>query len=303
MSNDKYDDYVGTEFIRRKKDKIDSGSKKRFTKRIKIGEGGQGEVYKVSNIVKVYDADIEDEKLFIIMDFVDGKCLAGEKYPEIISALIISRVSEALQYAHNAKLQFEGQTLNGVIHGDIKPENLMLKNDGEVMIMDFGLSTSSQSFDDSSSGVILGSQNITELQKDLDAFIQENYIINNNYKNIIGAFINFQMVPMMKDIQPIIPQKIQQEQIKSQIEEKEEEVVIPKKKEKPPKEKTVVIPEERENKQKKKTPYLVYFILILIVGMLGFISYKMINSDKSKEEVSNEIVKNDTQPKEKISNF
>lgn len=423
MSNDKYDDYVGTEFIRRKKDKIDSGSKKRFTKRIKIGEGGQGEVYKVfdshlkiyramkiihpqycsnkefvknyqtevnitsqlnfPNIVKVYDADIEDEKLFIIMDFVDGKCLAGEKYPEIISALIISRVSEALQYAHNAKLQFEGQTLNGVIHGDIKPENLMLKNDGEVMIMDFGLSTSSQSFDDSSSGVILGSlkymapeqidgersskqtdiyalgitlyklisgktgyekqshtqiikhksqksfqelmtdeihptlnriikkatefdprdryQNITELQKDLDAFIQENYIINNNYKNIIGAFINFQMVPMMKDIQPIIPQKIQQEQIKSQIEEKEEEVVIPKKMEKPPKEKTVVIPEDREKKQKKKTPYLVYFILILIVGMLGFISYKMINSDKSKEEVSNEIVKNDTQPKEKIS--
>ena len=195
--NGQYKNVTGTNMLHLDNKIKKINSKERFTQRVKIGSGGQADAYKVydshlkiyrsmkimksqfvtnkkfvklykrevnitsqlnyPNIVKVYDAGTEDNQLFIIMDYVDGKSLNKiENLPESIAAMVVSRVAEALDYAHNAVVSYEGQTIHGIIHRDIKPGNLMVNKDGEIMIMDFGLSKAIAPISESTSGNVYG---------------------------------------------------------------------------------------------------------------------------------------------------
>lgn len=86
-------------------------------------------------IVPVFDfGEAGDGQLFFVMEFIDGTDLA--KLIEQRGALSIEealrvfhRVAEALVYAHG----------EGVVHRDIKPANVLLKANGEVKVVDFGL--------------------------------------------------------------------------------------------------------------------------------------------------------------------
>ena len=94
------------------------------------------------NIVGVYDfgeveyvdhAGTEGTLYYFLMEFVDGANLrqlihAGETKPTQALA-IVPQICEALQYAHD----------NGVVHRDIKPDNILLDKSGRVKIADFGL--------------------------------------------------------------------------------------------------------------------------------------------------------------------
>lgn len=94
------------------------------------------------NIVGVYDfGEVEyvDESgtagtlYYFLMEFVDGANLrqlihAGETQPQQALA-IVPQICEALQYAHEA----------GIVHRDIKPDNILLDKSGQVKIADFGL--------------------------------------------------------------------------------------------------------------------------------------------------------------------
>jgi eukaryotic-like serine/threonine-protein kinase len=85
------------------------------------------------NIITIYEVGIEDERLFIATEFVDGETLrykinAGElSYLEAIR--ITEQVADALAVAHEAH----------IVHRDIKPDNIMIRKDGIVKILDFGL--------------------------------------------------------------------------------------------------------------------------------------------------------------------
>jgi len=83
------------------------------------------------NIVTIHDVGSTDDLLFIAMEFVEGKTLrelSGQmKLKEILS--VVAQAAEALAAAHRA----------GVIHRDIKPDNIMLRADGYVKVLDFGL--------------------------------------------------------------------------------------------------------------------------------------------------------------------
>ncbi len=94
------------------------------------------------SIVRVYDAgeDLEDDGTggtrhtpFIVMELVHGRLLkeliADGPMPADDAARYVDGILEALEYSHRA----------GVIHRDIKPANVMVTDDGQVKVMDFGI--------------------------------------------------------------------------------------------------------------------------------------------------------------------
>ncbi len=86
------------------------------------------------NIVRVYDAGEQDGYFFMVMQYVDGptvkdKLDGGECFTWREAVPIILAVCAGLQYAAD----------EGVIHRDIKPDNIMIDRNGVPLLMDLGL--------------------------------------------------------------------------------------------------------------------------------------------------------------------
>lgn len=86
-------------------------------------------------IVHSYEADCRDGRYYFIMDYVDGFTFAlilsrQNQITETDAVVILDSVAAALDYAWRE---------HGVIHCDIKPDNIMVGSDGIVKIMDLGL--------------------------------------------------------------------------------------------------------------------------------------------------------------------
>ena len=87
------------------------------------------------NIVKVFDVSVTDRLQFIVMEYIDGITLKEYMnrrggpltWKEVVH--FCQQVLDALDHAHQ----------KGVVHRDIKPQNIMLLADGRVKIMDFGI--------------------------------------------------------------------------------------------------------------------------------------------------------------------
>ena len=84
-------------------------------------------------IVKVYELFEEDGGLFMIMELLQGGTLdkvlsSHTRLPEPMALYVIRRLAKTLETIH----------LSGLIHGDIKPENLFLTHGMEVILLDFG---------------------------------------------------------------------------------------------------------------------------------------------------------------------
>jgi serine/threonine-protein kinase len=84
-------------------------------------------------LVAVYDSIAEDDGLLIVMEYVEGRSLSeliddGALPPERV-ADIIGQVAEALDHAHR----------NGVVHRDVKPSNILVRDDGVVKLADLGI--------------------------------------------------------------------------------------------------------------------------------------------------------------------
>ena len=87
------------------------------------------------NIVKVYDVSVGENLQYIVMECVEGMTLReylnerGGKITSRETVHFIAQILRALDHAHR----------NGVVHRDIKPQNIMLLDNGQLRMMDFGI--------------------------------------------------------------------------------------------------------------------------------------------------------------------
>lgn len=88
------------------------------------------------NIVKLKDFFEKEDAFYLIMEYVEGDTL--EDYinkisgpiPEEIAKAIMTEILSAIEYAHKQK----------VVHLDIKPSNIMITKEGDIKVLDFGIS-------------------------------------------------------------------------------------------------------------------------------------------------------------------
>ena len=103
------------------------------------------------NVIRIHDLSEVDGVKFITMEFVEGCDLRQllvdhGKLPPQQAVEIIRQVCLALDAAHSA----------GVIHRDLKPQNIMKHKQGRILVMDFGLARSLESDGMTQTGALMG---------------------------------------------------------------------------------------------------------------------------------------------------
>lgn len=104
------------------------------------------------NIVQIYDVGEDDGNFYIVMEFINGLTLKqlikkrGKlSVPEVID--IMSQLTDGLAHAHDSY----------IIHRDIKPQNIMILDDGMVKITDFGIAMAINASDLTQTNSVMGS--------------------------------------------------------------------------------------------------------------------------------------------------
>jgi serine/threonine protein kinase len=103
------------------------------------------------NVVQVYDSGEADGRPYIVMEYVEGETLAEllsrrGRVPPAEAVELALQVCSGLEHAHRA----------GLIHRDIKPQNLLIRGDGTVKIVDFGIARSARGTRLTETGSVLG---------------------------------------------------------------------------------------------------------------------------------------------------
>lgn len=86
------------------------------------------------NIVNLLDVGMDGENRYLVMEYVQGKTLKAViqergKLSAPLSCQIAIRILSALEHAHR----------NGIVHRDIKPQNILVHEDGHIKVADFGI--------------------------------------------------------------------------------------------------------------------------------------------------------------------
>ena len=122
-----------------------------FIKRFKIEAQSAGNLSH-QNIVSVYDVGNENDTEYIVMEYVEGITLkqylsAKGVLPEKEAVDFASQICSGLEYAHK----------KGIIHKDIKPENILITKEGILKITDFGIAKALNQGTITTGGMAMGS--------------------------------------------------------------------------------------------------------------------------------------------------
>ena len=115
-----------------------------------------------SNVVQVLDLGVSRGRYFLVLELVDGwdldKILQRAKaasmvWPPALSLYVVAEVCRALAFAHGK--YHEGKPL-GIVHRDISPNNVLISEQGEVKLADFGIAKAQRKREQTAAGVIKG---------------------------------------------------------------------------------------------------------------------------------------------------
>jgi eukaryotic-like serine/threonine-protein kinase len=103
------------------------------------------------NVVQVFDAGEDGSRPYIVMECVDGETLADllarrSRLPWREAVALALQACAGLQHAHDA----------GLVHRDVKPQNLLLRSDGTLKLVDFGIARAAEATRLTQAGTILG---------------------------------------------------------------------------------------------------------------------------------------------------
>ncbi len=102
------------------------------------------------NIIRVFDFGTENDRFYIVMEFAEGydfdQLLKRPDFPMDIGVLIVLQASMALEFAHQLK----------IVHRDVKPANILVRQDGKVKLSDFGLAYVADNVSLTGTGSVVG---------------------------------------------------------------------------------------------------------------------------------------------------
>ena len=137
-----------------------------------------------ARIVTVYDFEVRGRMAYLIMEYVEGITLTHllNDYPEYVTldlvAAVFDAVAGALSAAHEA----------GVLHLDIKPDNILINLQGQVKVTDFGLATlADASGTGTTGGGTIGYMPLEQMRREhLDARTDEWSLASVTYEMLTG---------------------------------------------------------------------------------------------------------------------
>ena len=115
-----------------------------------------------SNIAQVLDLGVAQGRYFLVLELVDGWDLgrvlqraaaANTPLPRELGLYITADVCRALAYAHGKS---DGQTPLGIVHRDVSPHNILLSEQGEIKLTDFGIAKAMNKREQTGTGVVKG---------------------------------------------------------------------------------------------------------------------------------------------------
>jgi serine/threonine-protein kinase len=189
--------------------------------RLFVDEARRYAVLDHENIGRIFDFEVVDKKLCIILEYIDGWSLteviaqlqALQRRPDVeLAVFITSRVCRALQYV------FESAS---IVHRDVSPSNVMITREGAVKLIDFGIATRSGTRERGLSGkpAYMAPEMVVELRADnrsdvfsLGAVLYETLTLDRLFKGQTMAQVLEQVVagqqPSPRKLNPAIPDPV-----------------------------------------------------------------------------------------------
>lgn len=115
-------------------------------------EAGAASKLSHPNVVEVYDVGESEGRHYIVMEYVRGRTLK-----QLISQRGALHKEEAVEIMKQLVSAISAAHENNIIHRDIKPQNVLVKDDGTVKITDFGIALANDAVQLTSSDSVLGS--------------------------------------------------------------------------------------------------------------------------------------------------